>query len=132
MLSHNGWLDIYLAELTRRAIFRNSNTILAIFYYSTKISPSAKKLTFSCLLFFFLCCRDVKNLCWVPQSIIKVKTMFSKINLICSELCYWNSYMYKVHLKFIIVIMNFHISILKIPGGINKEAITSTCNAIRW
>ena len=46
--------------------------------------------------------------CWVPQSIMKVKT------------------------KFIIVIMNL-LSILKIPGGIQEGAIIiiSTCNAIK-
>ena len=51
---------------------------------------------------------------------------------------------YKVHLKFIIVIMNFlliRISmiastasitfIFKIPGGIHEGAIISTCNAIK-
>ena len=52
--------------------------------------------------------------------------VFFKLNLICSERCYWNSY-----IKFIIVIMNF-VSILKIPGGINEGLIISTCNVIKW
>ena len=49
---------------------------------------------------------SVRLLCWVPRSIMKVKTMFLKINLICSELCFDGTH-YKLQNRRSELVLNF-------------------------